>query len=234
MLEAQKLFNGLNDNYGHAGDVFLKYVVPNLETVNSLWEETRDVVYARGNWSQTERYRLNAVICAITAGVITNTLGLTTFNVGRIMRTVLKHIKSTVEYAKSQSTKASETFASFVNKNVSNMLSIDSKQRATGLQNEAYVKPKGSLIIRYEPDTKDLYITQKDFNKWCAEVYINTRELPDLFFSETGRKLEVVKKRMGAGWDADFGAVNAYCIRDAGTVLGFAEHELVKDTATED
>jgi len=114
------------------------------------------------------------------------------------------------------------------------MLSIDSRQRANGLQNEAYVKPKGSLMIRYEPDTKDLYIVQKDFNRWCAEIYINTRELPDLFSAETGHKLEVIKKRMGAGWDADFGAVNAYCIKNAGAVLGFADHEMVTDKTTED
>jgi hypothetical protein len=39
---------------------------------------------------------------------------------------------------------------------------------------------------------------------------------------------------MGAGWDADFGAVNAYCIKNAGAVLGFAEHEMVIDKTTED
>jgi len=234
VLGAQKLFNGLSDHYGHAGDVFLKYVVPHLNIVQGIWEETRDVIYTMGSWTQTERYRLNAVICAIAAGVVTNSLGLTNYNVKRIMRTVLDHIKNTVEQAKQQSTKATETFASFINKNVGNMLSIDSKQRANGLQNEAYVKPKGSLMIRYEPDTKDLYIVQKDFNRWCAEIYINTRELPDLFFAETGRKLEVIKKRMGAGWDADFGAVNAYCIKNAGAVLGFAEHEMVTDKTTED
>jgi hypothetical protein len=234
VLGAQKLFNGLSDHYGHAGDVFLKYVVPHLDIVQNIWEETRDVIYTMGNWTQTERYRLNAVICAIAAGVVTNSLGLTNYNVKRIMRTVLDHIKNTVEQAKQQSTKATETFASFINKNVGNMLSIDSRQRANGLQNEAYVKPKGSLMIRYEPDTKDLYIVQKDFNRWCAEIYINTRELPDLFFAETGRKLEVIKKRMGAGWDADFGAVNAYCIKNAGAVLGFADHEMVTDKTTED
>jgi hypothetical protein len=68
VLGAQKLFNGLSDHYGLAGDVFLKYVVPNLGVVNNTWEETRDVIYTMGNWTQTERYRLNAVICAISGG----------------------------------------------------------------------------------------------------------------------------------------------------------------------
>jgi hypothetical protein len=128
-----------------------------------------------------------------------------------------------------RSVQASETIAAFVNHNVNSMLTIDSKQRAGGLQNEPYIKPKHNLTIRYEPDTKNLFIVQKDFNRWCSENYINTRELPNMFESETGSKLLVVKKRMGAGWDADFGAVNAYCIINAAQVLGLEDGELVTD-----
>ncbi len=226
VLGMQKMFNLLADNYGHAGDAFLRYVIPSLDDVASIWEETRDYVYSQGSWSQIERYRLNAVICATTAGIVLRNLGLVNYNVKRICKKMIRHVASAGAHMSQQSVKASESIASFVNKNVNNMLSIDSKVRSNGLQNEAYVKPKGALIIRYEPDTKILFIVQKEFNKWCAENYINTRELPALFETETKQVLEVVKKRMGSGWDADFGAVNAYCIRNAGVVLGFEDNEM--------
>ena len=229
VLESQKLFNELNENYGHAGDIFVNYVVSNLDLVKKMWNETRDLIYSKGKWTQTERYRLNAVICAITAGVITNNLGLTNFNLSRIARRMINVIRVGVVEQALRSVQASETVAAFVNHNVNSMLSIDSKQRANGLQNEPYIKPKHNLIIRYEPDTKNLFIVQKDFNRWCSENYINTRELPNMFEAETGSKLLVVKKRMGAGWDADFGAVNAYCIINAAQVLGFEDSELVTD-----
>ena len=123
----------------------------------------------------------------------------------------------------SQSTRAVETFAAFINNNINNMLTIDSKQRSNGLQNEPYMKPKGRLVVRYEPDTKTLFIVQKDFTRWCADNYINAKEIRVLFNEETGREVELIKKRMGAGWDTDFGPVSVYCIKDAAQVLGLTD-----------
>lgn len=225
VLEAQKVFNGLSEHYGHAGHVFLNYVIPHLDEVRKLWNETRDIVYSKKQWTQTERYRLNEMICSLTAGVITNNLGLTSFNLGRIAKKVVDFIDASGQQMRAQSTKAVETFAAFVNKNINNMLSIDSKQRANGLQNEPYIKPKGTLVVRYEPDTKALYIVQRDFNRWCAEQFVNSKEMPSMFEEETGQQLKIVKKRMGAGWDADFGAVNAYYIDNAMQVLGLDDAE---------
>lgn len=70
------------------------------------------------------------------------------------------------------------------------------------------------------PDTKRLFFVQKEFNRWCAENYINTSEFRSSYAMTTGRPLEAVRKRMGAGWDADFGSVWAYMIGNATEVLG--------------
>jgi hypothetical protein len=220
VLTSQKIFNKLNDNYGHAGNLFLSYLIPNIEEVKEIWNEMRDGIYRMREWTQTERYRLNIVICALTAGYITNKIGLTSFNLSRIGKSVVKYVAEAGEALRQQELSTCEMFAAFINRNINNMLSIDSKPRTNGLQNEPYVKPKGTLVIRYEPNTKVLYIVQKEFNRWCAENYINARELRSSFREETGRELEVVKKRMGAGWDTDFGSVSAYCIQNAHEVLG--------------
>lgn len=232
VLESQKVFNKLTDNYGHAGHIFLSYVIPNLEECKKIWEDTRDVVYSKQKWTQVERFRLNAVICALAAGVIANTLGLTNFDLVRIGSRIVQEIKQQGEEMQAQATTAVETFATFVNRNINNMLSIDSSQRAKGLQNEPYIKPKGALVVRYEPDTKSLFIVQRDFTRWCGENFLNAKELPTMFEEETGSKLVVAKKRMGAGWDTDFGAVNAYCITDAIKVLGLDDDGLATPTQT--
>ena len=231
VLGAQKIFNGLMTNYGHAGHVYLSYIVPHLEEVQRIWNETQDVIYSKKRWTQTERYRLNTVICAMTAGIILNNLGLLNFNLGRIAKKVVEFVDNAGRQMRSSATKATETIASFVNKNINNMLSIDSTQRSNGLQNEPFIKPKGTLVVRYEPDTKGLYIVQRDLNRWCAEQFINSKEIPTMFEAETGVPLKVVKKRMGAGWDADFGAVNAYYIANAMQVLGLSD-DGAEDSAT--
>lgn len=223
VLESQKLFQKLHSNFGHAGDVYMRYVIPNLGVVQKLWNDTRDLVYSKKKWTQTERFRLNQVICSLTAGIITNQLGLTKWNLARIAKNVIQYVSQVGQEMRAMAVHAPDTIAGFVNENIINMLRIDSVNRANKLSNVPYMTPRGKLVIRYEPDTKDLYIAQREFNKWCATNFINARELKTSYQETTGQELEVVRKRMGAGWDADFGMVWAYRIRDASTLLGLDE-----------
>lgn len=233
VLETQKLFQKLNYNYGHAGDVFMRYVVPNQSAVQKLWNDTRDLVYNKRKWSTTERFRLNKVICILTAGIVLNQLGLTTFNLSRIAKWAVDRITTMNEEAKAASVGAIDTFGMFINENISNMLRIDSKARTNKLQAVPYMVPKGKLIIRYEPDTKELFIVQKDFNRWCANNYINAREIKGSFYEATGKQLEVVRKRMGSGWDTDFGIVWAYRVVNASEVLGLDVDEVTNEEEAE-
>jgi len=219
VLEAQKTFNKLADNYGHAGDVYMRYVMANIDGVRNIWEKTRDKIYAMHPWTQTERYKLNLVICAISAGVITNALGLTNYNLPRIMKKVADRVQAVAEELRKGAVKATESIAAFVNKNTRNMLSINGKKSST-MKEKEFRAPMGELIMRYEPDTGTLYIAQREFKKWCAANYINGSEIRMQFKQETGQDLPVVKKRLGAGWDTDFGAVNAFEIKDATNILG--------------
>ena len=223
VLTAQKIFNKLSDNYGHAGDIFMRYVVPNLEAVTTLWKQVRDKVYGMQDWSQTERFRLNGVICAITAGIITNKLELTNYNISRILKSIVKFVKDIGEEMRAKAATAIDTIGTFISRNAANILIVNDTTIANNLQNRPLKEPRGALVIRYEPDTKRLFISQRDFNLWCAESFLNARELKTQFLSETGRPLISGKKRMGKGWDADFGPMHVYVIEDATKILGVEE-----------
>ena len=220
VLESQKLFASLNENYGHAGDVFLNYVVPNKPDVVRLWNQIRDKIYGMGEWSQTERYKLNQVICISTAGTITNALGLTNYDIKRITKRLLRMIRTTTAEINVTATSAVETFSTFLNQNFNNVLVINSAARRGNITETALREPRGPLRLRYEPDTDDLYVVQRDFDKWCAESFINTKELRSLFTTETGSMLQITKKRMTKGWKVDSGPVTAYLISKASTTLG--------------
>jgi hypothetical protein len=218
-LESQKLFNALDANFGWAGDMFLQYVVPNLRTeCTDTFNYVRDRVYRRRRWGQTERFALNTVICTLAAGMITNYLELTNFDIPRLTKKAIGLVISNTLEMESTATRATETFAAFLNKHINSLLIVNDKVRI--LQETPVRIPFHSLLARYEPDTLTLYIAQKEFNKWCAEQFINSREMRAMFKAETGEELIVTKKRMGKGWNADFGPVSAYEIKDATYVLG--------------
>lgn len=219
MLGAQLIFNKLLDNYGHAGDIYMRYVIPHLDEVKRTWEATRDKVYSMERWTQTERYKLNIVICMVTAGLITNQLGLTKFNIGRIAKKLVDKVRDLRDELKTTSTTASSTVSAFVNKNIRNILIVNKRSGTNGIPEVPRVEPQGELIIRYEPDSDTLFINKREFTKWCATNFINAREIGSMFKQETGGVVNVTKKRMGAGWRTDLGAVDVLEFPNARSLL---------------
>jgi hypothetical protein len=232
VLEKQKLFNALLDNYGHAADVFLRYVIPNLDQVKTVWENTRDAIYSKNNWTQTERFKLNNVVCIITAGLIVNSLGLVKFNVSRIMDKLLKCVKQATYEQELSATSAIGTVATYINKNIRNVLIVNRKPAAVGINDRPILEPMGELLIRYEPDSDVLYISKKEFTKWCAQTFINVKELYGSYKQETGGEMTLIKKRMGAGWRADFGAVDAIQFNEAKKYLNLDVEDFPNQAAS--
>lgn len=227
VLGAQQIFNSISTNFGVAGDVFMRYVVPRLRTdVTETFNSVRDRIYSKHRWTQTERFALNTMIAAIAAGLLTNYLGLTNYNMPRLTKKAIGLVRSSADEMLASATKATETFAAFLNRNINSLLIVNDSSRVNGLTGPVGKEPRNSLMARYETDTLTLYISQRDFNKWCAEQFINSREMRSMFKEETGADLPVIKKRMGKGWTADFGPVSAYEIKDAVKVLGIELPEL--------
>lgn len=219
VLEIQKLVNVINDNYGWAGPIFAQYVVEHYEEVQKEWNDVRDVIYGMRKWTQTERYKLNEVVCIGTAGVICKKLGLLDYDIKSIIKSLIELVFDSAEHARGLESKATEIISQFINRHVQNVLVINDKQKVANLDDAPIVRPKGPLIIRYEPDTDTVYIAQRDFNKWCAEGFINTREIIKKFYHETKTHAVVTKKRMGKGYEVSIGAVTALEIKNAKTVL---------------
>jgi hypothetical protein len=60
------------------------------------------------------------------------------------------------------------------------------------------LEPRGELLIRYEPDTKELFIAAKQFKDFCVKQQINYKTtLKEL--SNAKIYLEGVNKRMSKG-----------------------------------
>ena len=232
VLETRKLFDKLLFNYGHAGDIFMRYVIPNLDEVKDIWERTRDRIYGMGTWSQTERFKLNNAVCIAAAGIITNHLGLTQYNISRIVKKLIELVRTATAEQSISATTTANTVAAYINKNIRNVLIINKKPTSVGLNDRPILEPMGELLIRYEPDSDVLYISKKEFTKWCAQSFINVKELYASYSRETGGTMALSKKRMGAGWRTDFGSVDVIEFVDAKKKLNFDVEEFAGPAPT--
>jgi hypothetical protein len=87
----------------------------------------------------------------------------------------------------------------FINSHINNALVVNGQLDArTNMESLPLMEPRGELLVRYEPDTKELFISAKAFKDYCVRHQINYKGiLNDL--TKTGVFKEAMNKRMSKG-----------------------------------
>ena len=73
----------------------------------------------------------------------------------------------------------------------------------------AMLMPKRQLIVRVEPDVQRIYISSKEFKKFCTERQVMHKDLLREFKAR-GSYLGEGSKRMGKGTQLDYPSVRVY------------------------
>jgi hypothetical protein len=87
----------------------------------------------------------------------------------------------------------------FMNSHINNAVVVNGGIDArTKMEAAPIVEPRGELMIRYEPDTKELFIAVKAFRDFCVRNQINYKgTLKEL--QKTGVFIEPINKRLSKG-----------------------------------
>jgi len=189
----------LRENFGHAIEIYAQWLVNNLEEAIDLMRGIQAKIDREVQFSQRERFWSAVVACNIAGGLIAKSLGLHDYDMKaiyewvKIMLGEMRH-----EIKPPQSTPATAV-GEFVNGHINNVLVVNGEVDArTKMEAMPTLEPRGELLIRYEPDNKDLYISAKAFKEFCVRQQINykgiLREL-----GEVGIYKGPVNKRMSKG-----------------------------------
>ena len=207
------LFGKLFTNYGHAGEAFLKYVVNNLPEVLETLRDVQLRLDTAAGLGQRERFWSSIGALGITGGLIANQLGLIDFDVKRIFNWLVTLLKNNKGDIKAAPTDGATAVGSFVMANINNILLVRDNPAENGLPTAPVREPRGELLIRYELDTKRLFIVQKKFKEWCAKNQVSYHDTINAL-RNTGVAVDSVKKRMAKGTLMAAPPVNALLIDD--------------------
>jgi hypothetical protein len=198
-LQATAIFGGLANNYGHGMIPFMQYVVPNLNNVVTTIKKVQDKIDLAVGLTGRERFWSGLCASVIGAGLITNNLGLNNYDMKRIYSWVITTVKDMRSRIEAPEVKIQDVIGEFVLKYHSNVLVVNGKaDLRNGLLSPPVVEPKGELLIRYEPDTKELALSQRKFRAFCTENQITLSDVIDQAKRE-GILLAVKKKHMTKG-----------------------------------
>lgn len=204
------LFAKLHDNHGIAGEIFMNYVVNNLDKAREMLSAIQAQTDRTAHLSQRERIWSNMAAIALTGGTIAASLGLHNIDVARIGRWASAHLANAVETTRG-SVDGSDSLAAYINQNINNVLIIDDSD--TAYKPIALREPRGELLIRYEPNTKKIFFAAPPFKAWCVKRQVGYNELVNGLLAN-GLDVKMDKKRMAKGTLLSTPPANVLVIHD--------------------
>jgi len=168
---AKQMFDHqLKENYGHAGEIYCSYLVNNLEDTVSNLMAIQEKIDKEMRLTAKERFWSAVISCNITGGLIARSLGLHDYDMKAIYTWSMQMLNVVRQELAPPSNNAAGIIGDFLNRNIQNLLVVNNEvDKRTNLQSAPMQEPRGELIIRYEPDTKLMYIVAKHFKKDCVE-----------------------------------------------------------------
>ena len=183
--ETDNFERGLKENYGHAGVVFVQYVMNNLPKVEKLCREVQGRVDKDGALTAENRFWSAQISFTIAGLILAKRAGLVAFDTKKIFKWAMEVLlPQNKNNSLSIDASVSDIMNDFFSEYFSNILQIKSTYDNRKVQNnglDALVIPdaiaRGKLVARYETDTQKFYVVPKVLKTWCGEQQINYNDL---------------------------------------------------------
>ena len=192
-------FGRLMSNYGHAIDPFIKYVATNLPTVIELLGRVNRKLDRAANITNTERFWSAGIAIDLTGGIIAHNLGLHNIPIEPVFQHAINLVNNTRNKNNEEFSHVADYLGGFLQRHYQDILVINGKTHSrTGLEQAPIREPRGKVVVRYEPDTKLLFVVNKEWRDDCAKSFIGYEDTLNPYRKSkafTGLK----KKRMLAG-----------------------------------
>ncbi len=209
---ARSHFDRLLKNYGHAIDPFARTILSQLPMVKSKMEEIQAKVDIAADTKSSERFWSAMVMLSVTGGAIAKQIGLHDIPIKPVFNFGIDLIRNTRAKVKDYMFDVEDYLGGFLQRHFHEILVVNGeKDSRTGLEHGPIREPRGALSVRYEPDTKMMFVVMKTYRDDCAKHFVNCDESLDTY-RKSGALLAVKKKRMTAGTVANTqAAVPALC-----------------------
>lgn len=204
--ETTNLFSDMKSNYGHLGVEYIQWVINNKEEVRRTVESVRVRIDKAAGLGPENRFWSNGNAVIIAGLIIAKKLGFVNYDIAAIYKWVVAELISRNSYVNDVGASVTQTLNNYLSENYNNMLKIESTEDQRGKNGNGLdqlvpigASPRGTLIARYEPDTKLLFLRLKPFREWCIDQQINYQGVVDDLKSTMGAKR--TKKRLTKGTD---------------------------------
>jgi hypothetical protein len=167
---AKRMFDHqLMKNYGHAGPAYIKYLIDNFEESLDTLHALQAKIDREFGLGQRERFWSSGIASNLAGGVVARRAGLINYNIKNIFMWAGREVDRMRQDVVTSPIDELAILGDFINSHLQNLLVVDDKLDGRSAM-PAFPKqePKGELIMRYEPDTKRVYVVARAFKEFCV------------------------------------------------------------------
>ena len=188
----------LQNNYGHAGKIYVQHIMNNLDEVKKLLSDVQARVDAKAGLTAENRYWSILVASTITGLMLAKRIGLVDYDIKKVFAWGIEKLKENKRQVEDMSVSVEETLNDYIHEHWSNVLWIkstdDLRKQEDGVT-ELIIpesQARGKLVARYETDLKRAYLIVKPLKTWCGEQQINYNS----FIYDLTNKMGATKTKM--------------------------------------
>lgn len=231
------LANTLNDdlanNYGHAGEVYIQHILNHMVEVEKLVLATRDKLMMSANLEAQHRFWVAQAATTFAGCIITNQLGLTSWDLKALYRWIVMKLKKAREDMKDMVVDIEDLIGQYLSDNPRGILRLKSTDTAKTLDAELEklilpdATPMFRWVARHEYDAHRLFLLPTPFKEWCVKRGHHYATIRGLIKSEMNGKFH--KVRLGRGTKLELGAMHTIEL-----TWNQTKHESVQSSLAED
>jgi hypothetical protein len=233
--DSDRVFGALAENHGLAGPVFIQYVLKNIDSVIEQVKTVQRHIDEVFKLTQSDRFFSLQFACAFAAAGIYRALGLMDIDTKRVFRYavgVVREVQNNILAPMNEPNAViTDALYTFITDNIHSTLVINGEQK--GVLTAAIHVPKTSITMRYEPDTKELWIPVGVLRKYLTDKQVDYRA--SMKTSKAAGILkhdgEATNKRLAAGAIPGFNAAPVRCICIDAPRLGIEINPLQDESA---
>lgn len=155
-------------NYGIIGQRFIRWMITRVDEVRTRLKKARADLNRLLQFSQSERYWENMLVCSLTAYRIGYELEFWDYPEAPLLEFMKGLIRKTREETKYSSNSTADLLSMFLNDHIGERLIVVSDKNDSG---KAYARrvPNQTISIREELHTGQLFIRRESLEHWCNE-----------------------------------------------------------------
>ena len=166
--------------YGHAGTVYIQYVMRNLEAVKKLRDSVQAKIDEVAGLTAENRFWSAGAANNLTGVLVAKKVGLVNYDTNKLFKYVIKLLRENINSVSDMGSSTKDTLNDYIHEHWGSILKIKStddlrKNQGNGMDDLVIpeLDPKVRLIGRYETDVKHAYLIPKPLKKWCGHQQIN-------------------------------------------------------------